>query len=501
VGRTEPRLWTPPLRELTPATSYGFSVCEFAERIERPLDDWQRWLAIHAGEMLPDGRPRFRRILVLVARQNGKTELLVVLTLFWLYEQKIPLILSTSTTLEYAKAAWQRAVDIAEETDELAERIPARGGIRYANGEQALTTTDKCTYKIAAKNRRAGRSLTVHRFVADEVREHDSWDAYHAGVNAMNAVPNAQAFFISNQGDSNAVVLRALRKSALEFIKTGQGDPRLGIFEWSAPDGAEADDPVALSYANPNLNHSSGRNPLDALLGEAFTAKTEGGEALAKFKIEVLCQDVPTVNAAIDPDKWRALAGDVDMADLRDRIAACVDVSPDGQHATLVAAAVDPAGLVRVEVVKAWHGQYATRALRRELPGLVAKVKPRVLGWYPAGPAAVVAADLADPKKRGGRRNAVWPPRGVKVEEIRAEIPAVCMGFADLVDNAMIVHPDDDLLNLHAESAQKFWIGETWRFARRGSGPIDATYAAAGAVHLARTLPAPVGRPRLVVAK
>jgi hypothetical protein len=37
-------------------------------------------------------------------------------------------------------------------------------------------------------------------------------------------------------------------------------------------------------------------------------------------------------------------------------------------------------------------------------------------------------------------------------------------------------------------------------FSRKGEGHVDAAYAAAGAVHLARTLPAPVGKPRLVVA-
>src|SRR3546814_18105149 len=87
--RTEPWRWTRPLRELRPATSYGFAVVEFARDIlERPLDPWQEWLVIHAGELLPDGRPRFRKVLVLVARQNGKTELLVILSLFWLRSEE-----------------------------------------------------------------------------------------------------------------------------------------------------------------------------------------------------------------------------------------------------------------------------------------------------------------------------------------------------------------------------------------------------------------------------
>jgi hypothetical protein len=32
-GRVEPRIFTPPLRELTPETSYGFAVIEFARDV------------------------------------------------------------------------------------------------------------------------------------------------------------------------------------------------------------------------------------------------------------------------------------------------------------------------------------------------------------------------------------------------------------------------------------------------------------------------------------
>ncbi|MBB4682954.1 hypothetical protein [Amycolatopsis jiangsuensis] len=58
------------IKVLAGETSYGFDVEEFArDTLRRPLDPWQRWAAIHGGELLPDGRPRFR-ILLLIARQN-----------------------------------------------------------------------------------------------------------------------------------------------------------------------------------------------------------------------------------------------------------------------------------------------------------------------------------------------------------------------------------------------------------------------------------------------
>jgi hypothetical protein len=499
LGRTEPRIWTPPLRELTPETSYGFEVCEFAKDIDRPLYEWQEWLAIHAGEELPDGRPRFRRVLVLVSRQNGKTEVLVVLTLYWLFYECRKLILGTSTNLAYAKESWEKAKDLAEETPELAARIPAKGGITLATGQQTLTTEDKCRYKIAASNRRGGRSLTVHRLVADELREQDTWDAYNAGYKAMQAVWNGQAFFISNQGDDRAVVLSALRKQAIKYIETGEGDPRLGIFEWSAPDGSEIDDIEALAQANPSLNRHG--IDLNDLLAEARVIKAQGTpEEVAGFKTESMCMWVPTLDAAIDLDKWSDGGTDTPtpLVTWRDRVALCWDVSPDQQHAVVLGAAlVDD--VVHLETVAAWHGPGCTTELRQALPALTARVRPRVVGWLPSGPAASVAAALADPGKRRGAPGA-WPPRGVRVQEIKSELPAVCMGFAELVNAEQVVHPNDELINQHVMRTEKLWRGKQWVFNNSNGEPINATYAAAGAAHLARTLPPPVGKPRIIVA-
>ena len=46
LGSITPRLWTPPLRELTPATSVGFDQVRFArDTLRHPADPWQEWLA------------------------------------------------------------------------------------------------------------------------------------------------------------------------------------------------------------------------------------------------------------------------------------------------------------------------------------------------------------------------------------------------------------------------------------------------------------------------
>lgn len=473
VGSVEPRIWTQPLRRLTPETSFGFDVIDFAEYIGRPLDEWQRWLVIHAGELMEDGiTPRFRQVLVLVARQNGKTELLVILSLFWLYVERVRMVLGTSTNLDYARESWEKAVTLAEGTSSLYKEIHPKSGVRRANGEQTLTIATGGRYKIAASNARGGRSLTVDRLIMDELREHHDWSAYNAAVPATSAVQDAQTWMITNQGDDRSVVLSTLRKQALSNL-----DPRLGIFEWSAPDGAKATDVEALAMANPNLGH---RISLDSLMGDALRAEVAGGEQLAGFLTEHQCRYVPMLSPAVDPGEWAHCLDVGDLASVRERVALCMDVSPDMQHASLYAAAVLDDGRVRVEPVEAWSGQGCTNTLRRDLPELVQRVKPKVIGWFPSGPAASLAADMA-----AGRG---WPPAGMTVEEIRGEVTAVCMGFSEQVGARRIAHSGDPLLDAHVAGAEKLVSGDGWRFSRKGGGHVDAVYAAAGAVHLARGL-------------
>jgi hypothetical protein len=480
LGRTEPRIFTPPLRELTPETSYGHDVVEFARDVlGEPLDAWQEWLVIHAGELLPDGRPRFRQVLALVSRQNGKTHLLKVLALYWLFVEQHRTVLGMSTNLTTAKEAWRGAIAMAQGSEWLAPEILT---VKLANGDEALVTTSDCRYKIAASNARGGRGLTVNRLVVDELREHQTWDAYNAAIPAMNAVFDGQAWFITNQGEDKSVVLDALRGSAIEHVNHGGIDDRLGIFEWSAPDGADPEDPEALAMANPALGR---RIDPTALLGMARRAKAAGGTELAGFRTEQMCQRVHLLDPAVEPDAWRDAGTDapLSLAQHRNRVALCVDIALDGSHASVVACAVI-GGQAHAEVVGSWSGMGCSQVVRAELPGLVRRVKPRLIGWFPNGPAAQLAADL---ERRKGRADG-WPPPGVKVEELRGELTAVCMGLAEQVRTGHVTHPRDPMLDQHVAASSKQWRGDAWVFQRAGAGPIDGTYALAGALHLARTM-------------
>jgi hypothetical protein len=495
LGSVTPRLWTPPLRDLDePGASLGPLQVEFARDVLRsPFDPWQEWLVKHAGELLDDGRPRFRIVLVLVARQNGKTAIPARLAPYWSLIEDVPMTLGTSTKLEYAKESFLHAVRLMERAaknpgDPLHGTIPSkrRNWVRLSNGETSWALgdpSDPRQYRIAPANEDGGRSLTIHRLVLDELRQHNDRSAWDASVPATSAVRDAQVWALSNAGDDTSVVLNAERAAALEYIRTGRGDPRVGIFEWSAPANSDPLDPEALAMANPQFGR---RKDPDAMLGDATRAVADGGETLTGFKTETMCIRVTIMDPAIDPGKWSACLDPGSLAHLRARLAVVIDVAPDGAHVTAYSAAVMPDGRVRVDPAGDWSGPGAALIAEAAIPGLIKRVRPKVIGWFPGGPGAVLAARLKN------RKHGAWPPAGIKVEEIKTEAAAVCMGFEALVQAGAIAHSGDPLLNAHVEIAEKLKSGDTWVFSRRGGGHVDALYAAAGAAHLARAMPVPL---------
>lgn len=458
-GRVEPRLWTPPERELTRETSRGYEVADFADQVlGMPLLPWQRWLFVHALELDRSGGFRYRTVVVLVARQNGKTAAMVVLALWRLFLDGARLVVGTAQDLSIAREAWLEAVAHCRSNAELAEEINKP---RYVNGDEHLPLRNGSRYLIKPTTRDATRGLSVDLLLLDELRKQRTWEAWAAASKTTMARPNGQTWAFSNAGDDESVVLNHLREAAL----SGR-DPSIGLFEWSGEDGCELDDREAWQQANPSLGH---------LLPESSLKSSLATDPPEVFRTEVLCQKVDVIDSAIDLSSWEACrdAGGT-LEGLRDRVAACVDVAPDGQHVTLAAAAESDVGHVRVEVVEAWE---STEQARQELPGLLEQVDPIEVAWFPAGPAAAIGPEL----------------RGMEARELTGgEVKEVCQEFADLVSARRVLHPGDPLLDAHVAGAQKTEQGDGWRFTRRGAGHVDAAYAVAGAAHTARTLEKPM---------
>ena len=313
LGHEEPRLWTRPLRELTPETSKGFACIEFAEDIlELTLLPWQKWLLIHALELNPDGSYRFRTVLLLVARQNGKSTLMLILALWSMFAEGSPLVIGTAQNLDISEELWTAAYEMAESIPELAEFIEH---VDKTNGKKALRLTSGERYKVAAASRRGGRGLTGDLILLDELREHQTWDAWAAVTKTTRTRAKAQIWAASNAGDNTSVVLKHLRLLAHVALgdpdgiagehSEGTADVSMGIFEWSAVPGCDVRDRDGWAQSNPSMGYIPSM--------ERSIASDVETDPERVFRTEVLCQWVDSMSeGAFPPGVWESTFADDD---------------------------------------------------------------------------------------------------------------------------------------------------------------------------------------------
>ena len=315
-GIETPRIYTPPLRELTPDTSLGFEIIDFAETVLHiDLIPWQRWLLIHAFEVIDaEGgwRLRFKNVQVLVGRQNGKTTLGCIIALYFLYQLEVGLVLGTAQDVSNAEDTWQACVEIAQSNPDLEEAIKH---VWYTNGAKRLQLKGNRDYRVRASNRKAGRGKSADLVLLDELREHQTWDAWAALSKTGMARRNALLWCMSNAGDGTSGVLRHFRMRAHKRL----GDPdgivkalaeaetpnedrsdgsALGLFEWSAPPDADPSDRTAWAQSNPSRGYTIEMATIEASFAD---------DPVDVFKTECLCQWVETTLTPPFPvDAWDA---------------------------------------------------------------------------------------------------------------------------------------------------------------------------------------------------
>jgi hypothetical protein len=460
-GHAEPRIHTPPLRPLTRETTLGYQVVDFADHVGYPLFPWQREVVLRGMELTEDGELRFRVVIVLVARQQGKTQLSRMLSLWRLYARRAQLVLGAAQDVDKAKETWEEAVELAQDVPALTAGIDH---VRRTNGQLEFKLTRAYgggKYKITATNEKAGRGKSVDHLVFDELRTQTDMAAWASLRPTISAKEEGQIWALSNAGDDHSVVLNQLREAAL----TGR-DESICLLEYSAPEGCELADVEGWRHANPSMGHI--RSMEKDIRSRLVT------DPPALFRTETLCQRVEQLSSALDQQGWRNGTDEgATLEPLRATLAMGVDVAADGEHVTAVIAAELPDGRVRVQVVGAWQ---STTAARPALRDLVTALAPQTLAWFPGGPAVALATDL-------GRLD-------LPVIEVKgAAVGVVCQELADLIRNGHVLHARDDLLDAHVQGATRVRQGDGWRFGRAGRSHVDAAYALAGAVHAARNLP------------
>lgn len=353
-GATNPRIYTPPLRKLTRYTTLGYACIEYAEKVlNKELYPWQKFALIHSLEIVGSlGRQwhfRFRTVLFLISRQNGKTVLSEIIASFFLNMLDAESVFGTSLSLDKAEEVWEAVIKDQEEIPELAQDIDV---ISRTNGKKKLKLKENRQYKVGAPSRRAGRGDSNDLVMIDEIREHRDWEVWSAAIASMNAKPNGIAFCFSNAGDPDSIVLRQLRSQALAGIKGtsaqdfgGDVDTEtLGLFEWSAPDKAATDNIKALAQANPALGY--GLLTVRALMANRTTFPEN------KFRSECMCQQVETILKSPFPDgAWDNGIDEKSYIAQDSELYYGIDMSADRRWTSIGVCGLREDGNIHIEVV------------------------------------------------------------------------------------------------------------------------------------------------------
>jgi len=397
-GCTEPRIVTPPLRLLTPATSYGFRVIEFATEVLRVrLYPWQRSFVIRLLEMNPDGTLRFQTALLLVGRQNGKSTISKVLALWFMLEAGWPLVLGTAQDLETAEEIWDGVVSLLEEEtddeDDLADFIEK---VVRVNGKKTLHLTNGTRYKVKAANRAAGRGLSGNLIMLDELREQKNWGAWGAITKTTQAQDFSLVLGLSNAGDALSVVLSYLRKMAHAAVGDPDGInkdlPAAGpteldieasleeddeLYEDDVPEDWEQDEDtlfIAEYSAAPGIDRRDrdGWAQANPLLGYLIREKKLASDCRTDpewvFRTEVLCQwPDGSIDGIFPPGSWEETTNEPEvLADGTERVAEAdrivgprwvgIDKSADRSRTWITFAGHRADGVPQVEVQMVRHG-------------------------------------------------------------------------------------------------------------------------------------------------
>lgn len=441
-----PRYGTP---RRTVRPTRGKLLGDIAELLGWHLFPWQRHVADVAMEYDPTSRvPAYRTVGVGVARQNGKTTLMLVRIALQLIVPHST-IAYTAQDRTVARFKWEQHIETLMATP-FAARVKR---VSRINGSEGLIMLNGSRYIIVTPDeKKAGRSLTLDLGVIDEAFAQDDLGLVGALAPTMAARPHAQLWILSNAGTFRSGLWR-------HYTDTGRAqtdNPLASLcwLEWAADDDADVLDHEAWLDANPSLDLPHGVTS-PALSSAALELEPD------TFRREHLNVWVDVSQMiGIDAVAWAACRDD----DLRPEtnMALSLDFTPERDRGCLVAVGeAGPAARTAIEVIE--HSSDLERLVTR-----TAEVAAR---WD-----APVIMD------RGGPAASAIPAlerHGVTIRLISLpDFVRACGDFHDAAVHARLSHRGDYRLTDAVAGASKRRVADAWAWRRRGGADITPLVAA-----------------------
>lgn len=435
----------------------GDLVAKVALGLGQPLMPWQQQVADVANEILPDGTPAYREIIVTVPRQQGKTT--------WVLAQEIERcgFRGKQSTVAYsaqtgADARKKFLEDQAPLIDPKSKRAtPLKTLVQTigrTNGNEFALFKNGSRINVTSSSSSAGHGKTIDLGVIDEAFDDIDDRREQAFLPAMVTKTDAQLIVVSTMGTDASVYLN--RKIDLGRAAAQEGRTSgIAYFEWAIPEGEDIEDPRSWWMGMPALGHTI----TEAVVAHARTTMTEG-----EFRRAFGNQRTRSAERVIPEVTWRTVCGDHTATDPK---VYALDVSPDRDWGAL---AVAGGGVVELGDYRPGVGWIVGRC--KELH----TTQQATFAIDAAGPAGALIPDL----------RAV----GVPVVEIPpADVTKACGGFYDAVADATVRIRTDLRLDAAVEAVTRRPVGDAWRWGRRGTVDVTALMA----VTLAWFAPTPGG--------
>jgi hypothetical protein len=439
------------------------------------LFTWQREAADIAGEYDPaTGRPRFRTVGVSVARQNGKT----TLVLTRIGRQLLPrrqTVAYTAQDRSLARTKWLEHVELLMDTP-FAQRVERID--RQQNREMMVMKNGSRYMPVTPTSKKAGRSLSLDLAIIDEAYSHDTMGVIK-GINpAMIARPMAQLWLLSNAGDADSALWWHYTELGRSLVDSPAA--KLCWIEYAPPGDpatVNVDDRENWRLANPSMGEPGGVDE------DALSAAAVENDA-ATFRKEHLNLWVDrAMTSGLTPAVWAACHRD----DLHPgtKIAFGLDVDPERTSGALVAAGIvtdlDGSAVTPLEVidVSADIDELARRAAAN------ANATQGVVVIQSGSPAASLIPTLERLTAHGRKGQ-----HRVKVIS-QPEMARAVGSFYDAAIQRKLSHRNDDRLNVAVGAAVRREVGDTFVWQRRIAESIAPLTAATLARWGVLTLPEP----------
>ena len=450
MGHVKPRVHTPFLK----GDSRVQEVADLAEKIGMPLLEWQRFILEDMLRIDEKGEFRRKTLALLIARQSGKTHLARMLILAHLFLWDSKMVIGMSSNRNMALDTFRQVANVITDNDFLKDQVRQ---IRYANGQESITTLKGNRYQIVAATRDGSRGLTANFLFIDELREisEEGWKAARPTTRATGG----QTLVCSNAGDAYSVVLNDLRERALSYPS-----PTLGYYEYSAPPHCKVDDRNAWAMANPSLG---------TLISESTLEEAVATNPINNTRTEMLCQWVDSMTSPFTTQMVSDTSDSTLQITPGGNIVFAIDVSPSKRSGALLAGKLNQAtGKIELGLMQLWTSDVAIDDLKMaaDVHAWAQKFKPRVI-MYDKYATQSIAQRLQQ--------------SGQKMEDCSGQsFYQACGEILDAFVNVRLVHSGQKELTESWFSVGAKTNDAGWRIVRRKSaGDVTSAICSAMIVH------------------